>query len=45
MNPYIPDGLPLQNLDYQMLLGLVGDAKMPSLPVMMDCCKVFRIRR
>jgi Fic family protein len=26
MNPYIPDGLPLQNLDYQMLLGLVGDA-------------------
>lgn len=26
MNPYIPDALPLQNLDYQMLFGLVGNA-------------------
>jgi len=26
MNPYIPDKLPLTNLDYQLLFALVGDA-------------------
>ena len=26
MNPYIADTLPLKDLDYQMLFGLVGDA-------------------
>ncbi len=26
MNPYIPDSLPITNLDYQLLLGLVGNA-------------------
>ena len=26
MNPYIPDSLPIANLDYQLLFGLVGNA-------------------
>ena len=26
MNPYIPDKLPLTNLDYQLLFALVTDA-------------------
>ena len=26
MNPYIPDSLPITNLDYQLLFGLVGNA-------------------
>jgi hypothetical protein len=26
MNPYIPQKLPLKKLDYQRLLGLVGEA-------------------
>ncbi len=26
MTPYIPDSLPIQDLDYQLLFSLVGDA-------------------
>lgn len=46
MNPHQPHQLPLQELDYRLLFGLVWSAMpMPSWPVTMGCCRVFLTRR